>query len=220
MLGTQKDQILKAEAVGSNETTQFNITWSISGGDYATSQQMTDANLTACEEDACTNTANPTGYVFASPGAYNISVSVTITNDDGNTVSVSESTTVEVEAQPGAYSHVFKRTASPALPDGQTMQEVVSALNQNAASANGAFFVTTDQVSGLETWAIICNAGYNWQNDQDPEWGAVDTSSDSRNTSVTFWNGTRWQSNNVNQQDTMNGFFSGDNFSAGCWPNP
>ena len=46
------------------------IDWSITGGSYATAQQMIDANLSGCEDGGdCNANSNPTGYVFPTGAA-------------------------------------------------------------------------------------------------------------------------------------------------------
>ncbi|QIV94770.1 DUF3281 family protein [Allofrancisella frigidaquae] len=97
VLGKYVDQVLKSEPLGAAEGTQFDVTWNISGGDYASAQQMLDAGLTACENDVCLDTANPTGYVFDSVESKEISVSGSIVNPDGTTQEISLTKTFTVE---------------------------------------------------------------------------------------------------------------------------
>ncbi|TDT69936.1 uncharacterized protein DUF3281 [Allofrancisella inopinata] len=112
VLGKDIDRVLKSEPVGATEGTQFDITWSISGGDYATDADMTAAGLTACESDTCSNTANPTGYVFSSPGAKQISVSGVVKLSDGRTINVNQSKSILVGLYSTATYRVPKNSSS------------------------------------------------------------------------------------------------------------
>ncbi|MED7818392.1 MULTISPECIES: DUF3281 family protein [unclassified Francisella] len=96
MLGKTSEKILSKTSLNNKNDS---LEWSISGGNYATAQQMSDNNLPSCENDTCSSTSNPTGYVFpVGAGSHYISVSGTVTLPDGATRTVSQSSDVIVEA--------------------------------------------------------------------------------------------------------------------------
>ncbi|QIV95349.1 uncharacterized protein DUF3281 [Allofrancisella inopinata] len=222
VLGKDIDQVLKAEPVGDTEGTQFDITWSISGGSYATGADMTAAGFTECESGNCTATDNPTGYVFGSAGAKQISVSGTITKEDGSTITINESKSVDVEEPVMVSSHTFtmpdegQTENGVERPVGLTAQTIVNALNQNKAIANAEFSTTNNN-----EWTITCDAGYGWKPEQDPAWGEISYGID-RGVAFVDYNssGSEIRKGSGDGDDVKNGYENGGEiqFTAGCWP--
>ncbi|MBK2044762.1 DUF3281 family protein, partial [Allofrancisella guangzhouensis] len=95
LLGKTVDHIVKEEPV---QGLADDIVWVINGGQYATNTQLSNHNLTQCADQVCTDTTNPTGYVFDSLGPKEISVSGTVVNSDGATqeINLGKSFTVEM----------------------------------------------------------------------------------------------------------------------------
>lgn len=117
------------------------------------------------------------------------------------------------------YDHVFQQSSSPELPEGQTIQDVVNALNKERKNANGSFYVTSN------SWAIKCNENYYWKTDQDPTWGAESTSSKGRSTIVLYWFNDAWVTEiDPDYEVTLNNHpypgipFIKNVFLVGCWP--
>ena len=135
--------------------------------------------------------------------------------DDTKNINTDDQTTLSDEN----YSHIFQQSNSPALPEGQTIQDVVNALNKESKSANGLFYVTGN------SWAITCDENYYWKADQDPEWGAESTSSTGRSTIVLYWFNGAWITElDPNYHLSLNNHpypdipFIANVFLAGCWP--
>ncbi|AJC48207.1 DUF3281 family protein [Allofrancisella guangzhouensis] len=149
MLGKKVDQVLKSEPVGDAEGTQFDITWSISGGDYATAQQMSDAGLAACENDVCSDIANPTGYVFDEGGSHQISVIGTVTYKDGRTQQISENTTVDL-------AHLTSVLYEIPTGSTKTADEIATAFGNYSGNKGGVATVTAEDGK----LRFTCETGY------------------------------------------------------------
>ncbi|QIV96408.1 uncharacterized protein DUF3281 [Allofrancisella inopinata] len=80
VVGKSVDKVLKQEAVSEPE---YNITWVMSDGQFATDQQLSDNDLATCNGD-CTYDSNPTSWIFNSVGSHQIGISGTLTNPDGS----------------------------------------------------------------------------------------------------------------------------------------
>ncbi|QIV96223.1 uncharacterized protein DUF3281 [Allofrancisella inopinata] len=93
VVGKTVDKVLKQEAV---PEPQYNITWVLSDGQFATDQQLSDKNLPLCNGD-CTSESNPTGWIFSTAGAHQIGVSGTITYPDGTVQKIDLAKTVSTE---------------------------------------------------------------------------------------------------------------------------
>ncbi|KEI35978.1 putative lipoprotein [Francisella sp. W12-1067] len=93
VVGKTVDKVLKQEAV---PDPQYNITWVLTDGQFATNEQLGNSNLPLCNGD-CTYESNPTGWVFGSSGAHQIGVSGTITYPDGTVQSIDIAKTVSTE---------------------------------------------------------------------------------------------------------------------------
>jgi hypothetical protein len=91
------------------------------------------------------------------------------------------------------------------------LQNVVDALNENKAAAHGEFSLDGD------SWKITCDAGYEWLDDQDPEWGDLQTSGIERSVSEIGWNGGSWTAGDSGFDATYNGWSDSKIFIAGCW---
>ncbi|QIV94336.1 hypothetical protein [Allofrancisella frigidaquae] len=93
VVGKTVDKVLKQEAV---PDPQYNLTWVLTDGQFATNEQLGNSNLPLCNGD-CTYESNPTGWVFGSSGAHQIGVSGTITYPDGTVQSIDIAKTVSTE---------------------------------------------------------------------------------------------------------------------------
>ena len=95
-LGKTTEKVLKTTPLVDENNS---ITWSILGGNYATSQDMINNELPSCENDTCSSSGNPTGYVFPIGAAtYPVSVSGTVVLSNGISKEVDQSADVIVEA--------------------------------------------------------------------------------------------------------------------------
>jgi hypothetical protein len=137
---------------------------------------------------------------------------------NGKSINLAEAVpAVSIVTEATADSHTFNRTESPALPAGQTMQDVVDALNVNKAAAHGTFEVVP--VGELDSWKITCDAGYEWLDDQDPGWGVTRNGLEPRTTARIAWDrdNLSWAEVEDNTGGTDNGANFGKIFNAGCW---
>ncbi|WP_172106542.1 DUF3281 family protein [Allofrancisella frigidaquae] len=94
VLGKTIDHIIKEEP---SQNSKDNIVWVINDGQYATNTQLSNHNLIECANQTCTDTSNPTGYVFDSLGLKEISVSGIIVNSNGSTQEINLSKSFSVE---------------------------------------------------------------------------------------------------------------------------
>ena len=144
ILGKTTERILnKTPLVSSNNS----LTWSISGGSFANSQQMLVSSLPACENDNCSPTSNPTGYIFPTgPATHAISVSGNVTLPDGTTKEINQSANVIIEDQ----SVITQITIT-----GGDYSQVASS---GTAPASGISWITDQGNPGYLTWT--CPSGY------------------------------------------------------------
>ncbi|AEB27516.1 hypothetical protein FNFX1_0568 [Francisella cf. novicida Fx1] len=192
---------------------QGTITWNPpAGATLATNTDVVTQLGSGCQNNSCTANANPTAYnLAAGSNAISISGNVTV---NGKTVDLATVPPVTVETEQVSDTHVFQRADTPPLPIGQTIQDVVNELNANAASANGTFSVEGN------SWKITCNQGYEWLDDQNPNWGGSSRANSTRQVAFLEWTGTAWSSRGLTSRDTFNYGLGGGTryFIAGCWP--
>ena len=169
-----------------------------------------DADNEICVDADCSINTNPSAFSFAA-GPHTIGVSGTVTVN-GKSINLAEAVPeVSIVTEATADSHKFKWASTPELPASQTLQNVVDALNANKATAHGEFSLDGD------SWKITCDAGYEWLDDQDPEWGEMQSSLEGRSVAVSQWMVNNWEVFGSEDAFTYNGAFDGELFIAGCW---
>ncbi len=95
LLGHVSKKILRETPLNDNSSLTWNI---ISSGSYADNTTMITHNLPPCQNDTCTDTSNPTGYIFPTEtSTYNINVQGTVTLNDGSTKEINETSSITTE---------------------------------------------------------------------------------------------------------------------------
>jgi len=192
------------------QSIEGDITWVAPGGTPADNAAVETAFGTGCENDDCTNSANPTAFTFGA-GGHSISVTGTIVHN-GQSINLADAVApVSIDTELVADSHTFLRADAPALPTGQSIDDVVAAFNSDLTGANGTFSVVGN------TWKITCNPGYEWLDSVNPAWGQPVGSSSIRSVRFVYWAGAVWNNSPSSSNGTLNAI-QGNNFSAGCWP--
>lgn len=211
LLGQTRETIVSQSSLQNIEGT---ITWETTGT-LANNDDVVSAFGSGCEDGVCTENANPTAYNFVA-GPHSIAVSGNVIVD-GKSVDLSSAVpAVDIETEETADSFVFDRQGNPSLPDGQTIDDVVAALNVNSAAAHGTFTSENGAVK------ITCDDGYEWLDDVNPSWGQSHTYDVSRSVVYVYYDGVDWNSmEEVASTKTRNGLifnFNATDFTYGCWP--
>ena len=202
------------------QSIEGDITWVAPGGTLADNATVETAFGTGCENDVCTDSANPTAFTFGA-GGHSISVTGTIMHN-GQSINLADAVApVSIDTELVADSHTFLRSANPPLPIGQSMSNVVAVLNQNAAAANGSFSVDGD------SWKITCNQGYEYLAGNNTSWGTQGQDPNNRQRGVSYIVWTPAQNAFVNIPLSLSGAtYNGSRndpkpatyFLSGCWP--
>lgn len=194
------------------QSIEGDITWVAPDGTLANNATVETAFVTGCENDDCTYSANPTAFEFGT-GNHSVSVTGTIIHN-GQSINLADAVApVSITTEAVADSHTFLRADAPALPAGQTIDNVVAAFNSNLTGANGTFSVVGN------TWKITCNPNYEWLDSVNPAWGQPATSSSVRSVRFVSWTTSAgvWRNSPSSSSSTLNAN-AGKSFTAGCWP--